>query len=77
MHPNKLAFEAIESGQVHELVGYEKMKREAPHGKNSRIDILLSNNGRQLCYTDVEIIILSGTFCHNSSCPRFVIVCGR
>ena len=58
MHPNKLAFEAIESGKVTELLGYDEMRREVPYGKNSRIDILLSNNGKQLCYVEVKNVHL-------------------
>ena len=58
MHPNKLAFEAIEAGQVPELAGYDEMKREVPYGKNSRIDILLSNQGQQLCYVEVKNVHL-------------------
>ncbi len=58
MHPNKLAFEAIEAAQVPELLGYDEMKREVPYGQNSRIDILLSNNGQQFCYVEVKNVHL-------------------
>ncbi len=58
MHPNKLAFEAIETGKVPELGGYEEMRREVPYGKSSRIDILLSNNGHKLCYVEVKNVHL-------------------
>jgi sugar fermentation stimulation protein A len=41
--PNKLVEEAILAGKVDALTGYESLKREQKYGKNSRIDILLSN----------------------------------
>jgi sugar fermentation stimulation protein len=44
--PNKLVEEAILAGKVDALTGYESLKREQKYGKNSRIDILLSNEDR-------------------------------
>ena len=58
MHPNKLAMEAIEGQKIPELRGYDQLKREVPYGENSRIDILLSNEGRRDCYVEVKNVHL-------------------
>ena len=46
MHPNKLVAEAIEDGTITELSGYGGLRREVKYGKNSRIDILLTDEDR-------------------------------
>ena len=46
------------SGKVPELAGYETLKREVKYGKNSRIDILLSDPERGLCYVEVKNVHL-------------------
>jgi sugar fermentation stimulation protein A len=58
--PNKLVEEAIVTGKVPLLSGYDTLKREQKYGKNSRIDILLSDgaDGR-LAYVDVKNVTLS------------------
>ena len=48
-HPNAIVEEAILAGKVPELAGYETLKREVKYGKNSRIDILLSDPVKGLC----------------------------
>ena len=53
-HPNKLVAEAIEAGQVKPLAGYAEAKREQKYGKNSRIDVLLSDPKKGLCYVEVK-----------------------
>lgn len=66
-HPNKLVAEAIEDGTIAELIGYDVMKKEQKYGKNSRIDILLSEPGsaatdqRNLCYVEVKNVHLLRT----------------
>lgn len=57
-HPNGLVAEAIESGQVAALSGYEKVTREVKYGLNSRIDILLSGDGLPDCYVEVKNVTL-------------------
>lgn len=42
-NPNQLVEDAIQSGVIIELQGYQSLRREVPYGKNSRIDILLEN----------------------------------
>ena len=52
--PNLIVSEAIEAGQIPELAGYEALKREVKYGKNSRIDILLSDPVKGQCYVEVK-----------------------
>lgn len=53
-HPNALVEEAIQSGIISELQGYANLKREVKYGKNSRIDILLSDAAKPDCYVEVK-----------------------
>lgn len=53
-HPNRLVEEAIHDGTITELQGYENLKREVKYGKNSRIDILLSDDDKPDCYVEVK-----------------------
>lgn len=59
--PNKLVEEAILDGTIVELQGYENLRREMKYGKNSRIDLFLSNHkdGRPDCYVEVKSVTLS------------------
>ncbi len=57
-HPNKLVAEAIENGTIVELQGYSQLKREQKYGKNSRIDILLSDESERKCYVEVKNVHL-------------------
>jgi sugar fermentation stimulation protein A len=54
-HPNHLVEEAIHSGIIAELQGYHTLKREVRYGKNSRIDVLLSD---PLTYVEVKNVHL-------------------
>ena len=57
---NQLAEDAIKSGVITELQGYDNLKREVKYGlENSRIDILLSDDDQHkkpkpLCYIEVK-----------------------
>lgn len=53
---NQLVVEAINDNIVSELQGYSLVRTEVPYGENSRIDILLEDEKKQLpvCYVEVK-----------------------
>jgi sugar fermentation stimulation protein A len=56
---NKLVVEGINQNLVAELVGYQKLKKEVKYGaESSRIDILLTADGRPDCYVEVKSVTL-------------------
>ena len=57
-HPNRIVEEAILTGKITELTGYESLKREVKYGKNSRIDLLLQDEKRGQCYVEVKNVHL-------------------
>lgn len=57
--PNKLVIEAVQSGGVEELSGYDSLRAEVKYGEeNSRIDILLSDENKADCYIEVKNVTL-------------------
>ncbi len=60
-HPNKLVEEGIRAGQLAAVAGYPDLKREQKYGRNSRIDILLSDAAKGLAYVEVKNVHLSRT----------------
>jgi len=55
--PNRLVREAIESGTVVELRGYETIRPEVAYGEHSRIDLLLESP-HQRCFVEVKNVTL-------------------
>ncbi len=51
---NLLVREAIELGRVAALAGYGEIRSEVRYGRGSRIDLLLTADGRPPCYLEVK-----------------------
>ena len=52
---NHLVREAIGCGAIESLTGFEAIRSEVPYGvENSRIDLLLEQNGGTRCYVEVK-----------------------
>ena len=57
-HPNGIAADAISAGQIPELTGYDRLRREVRYGENSRIDVLLEDNSLEDCYVEIKCVTL-------------------
>ena len=58
--PNRLAAEAIAEGRIPALAGYGTIRQEVRFGEeNSRIDLLLEEEGRPPVYVEVKNVTLS------------------
>ena len=58
-HPNKIVAEAIAGGKLKTLKGFKTLEREKKYGKNSRIDILLSDPHKGTAYVEVKNVHMS------------------
>jgi sugar fermentation stimulation protein A len=56
---NRVAAEAVSSGLIPDLAGYDRLERERPLGESSRVDILLSGPGSHTCYVEVKNVTLA------------------
>ncbi len=56
--PNAIVAEAVEAGTFPELGGYPSLRREVKYGENSRIDLLLENDGGDKCYVEVKNVTM-------------------
>lgn len=60
LRANTLAKEAIEQQRIPELTGYNTLKSEVKYGEeNSRIDLLLQEEGHPKCYIEVKSVTLA------------------
>ncbi|NOU51626.1 DNA/RNA nuclease SfsA [Pseudoalteromonas sp. JBTF-M23] len=58
-HANTVACEGIEQGIISQLSDYHHCQREVKYGEeNSRVDILLEQNGLPPCYVEVKSVTL-------------------
>ncbi len=57
-HPNALVSEAIAAGRIAQIAGYAGLRREVRYGLNSRIDILLEEQGKAPCYVEIKNVHL-------------------
>ena len=59
--PNVLAAEAIAAGRVADLGDYATVRREQKYGRNSRIDLLLTDPRKPAAYVEVKNVHFSRT----------------
>lgn len=59
--PNRVLRAALMAGEVAGLDGYDLVRPEVKYGGNSRIDFLLTAQGRPDCYVEVKSVTLSRT----------------
>ena len=58
-HPNRIVADAIAAGKIEQLVGYATLERERKYGKNSRIDILLTDPAKGTAYVEIKNVHMS------------------
>ncbi len=56
--PNRVVREGIETGRIPELAGFDGIRPEVRYGERSRIDLLLTGDGRPDTYVEVKNVTL-------------------
>ncbi|OAN78545.1 sugar fermentation stimulation protein SfsA [Sulfitobacter sp. EhC04] len=59
--PNRAVKAALEADKIAGLAGYDTVRAEVKYGEKSRIDFLLSGEGRRDCYVEVKSVTLCRT----------------
>ena len=52
--PNRLVSAAIRAGEIHSLDHYQTLQPEVKAGRNSRLDLLLSDTEADQCYVEIK-----------------------
>jgi len=52
--PNRLIYQAVKEGRVNELGGYDTIQREVSIGSGSRLDLLLTGQGKAKCFVEIK-----------------------
>jgi sugar fermentation stimulation protein A len=58
-HPNRIVEEAMLGERIPEIAGYANHRREVKYGRSSRIDLLLEDAEKGLCYVEIKNVHLS------------------
>lgn len=58
LHPNRLVAEAVASGAIAELNGYETIRREVKVSAHTRLDLCLEDQSRK-CFVEVKNVTLA------------------
>ncbi len=52
--PNRLVFQALKSGSIPELDGYDTVKAEAKVGNHYRLDIMMRRGNHETCFMEIK-----------------------
>lgn len=56
---NRIVGEALETGLIRELAGYEVVRSEVRYGEKSRVDFLLQDDHKADCFVEVKSVTLA------------------